>query len=103
MQQEAQLRIAQCVSITVTELSRQPGNVQARDSLVKSAGIPTLVARRMLKGSAQIVARIVGSAEEARAAAAEGANLAILQVGICHHSPLPSAWPSSVPFMSCLN
>ena len=49
------------------------------------AGIPTLVARRMLKGSAQLVARIVESAEQARAAAAEGANLAILKVTIPIH------------------
>ena len=41
------------------------------------AGVPTVVARRMMQGSG-LVGRLVGSAAEAAAAAADGASLVIL-------------------------
>ena len=51
--------------------------------LGRVVGVPTLVARRMLKARDSLVARVVSSAEEARSAASEGANLIILEVQ--HH------------------
>jgi len=44
------------------------------------AGLPTLVARRMMQSKDGIIARLVDSSEAARVAAAEGANLIMLQV-----------------------
>ena len=43
------------------------------------------MARRMLKGSDGVIARLADTTEDARTAAAEGANLIVLQVHQGHH------------------
>ena len=45
-----------------------------------NVGVPVLVGRRMLSAKDGLVGRVVSSPEEAREAAAAGANLIVLQV-----------------------
>ena len=45
-------------------------------------GLPTLVARRMLKETDGVIARLVKNSQDAKTAAAEGANLVLLEVSV---------------------
>lgn len=54
-------------------------------SRVVDTGLPTLVARRMMKESDGVIARLVNTTQDARTAASEGANIIVLQV--FEHSP----------------
>ena len=49
------------------------------------AGVPTVVAKRMMQGGGQsaLVGRIVTTAEAAATAAADGANLILVTVSVC--------------------